>query len=96
MDAFPKMNAFTKRNIKKKNYLEYPWNFFGICSVHVGLGDRSNMEEFAASSEKYKKENINNMKICSVFSRLHCYGCFVLCAVNKMYESNHFWLKSFL
>lgn len=28
-------------------YLEYPWNFFSICSVYICLGNRSDMEQLA-------------------------------------------------
>ena len=29
-------------------YLEYPWNLLRLGSVHVSLGDRPHMEQFAA------------------------------------------------
>lgn len=33
---------------KKKvlaHYLEYPWNFSGICTVHISMSDRSDMKQ---------------------------------------------------
>lgn len=33
-------------------HLEYPWNFFGICSVHIGVSDWSDMKQFTAGGKR--------------------------------------------
>lgn len=38
-------------------YLEYPRNFLGICSVHISLSDWSDMEEFATGNYFKKDKN---------------------------------------
>ena len=35
-----------------ENDLEYPWDFFGISTVHICLSDRPHVEEFAARRRK--------------------------------------------
>lgn len=34
--------------------LEYPWNLFGVSTVHICLSDGPHMEEFAVWGEKKK------------------------------------------
>lgn len=35
-----------------ERHLEYPWDFFGICSVHIGVGYWSDMKQFTVGGRR--------------------------------------------
>lgn len=35
-----------------ERHLEYPWYFFGICSVHIGVSDWSDMKQFTVGGRR--------------------------------------------
>lgn len=35
-----------------ERHLEYPWDFFGICSVYIGVSDWSDMEQFTVGGRR--------------------------------------------
>lgn len=49
-------------------YLEYPWNFFGICAVHISVSDWSDMEQLTVGRRTEKR--LVNYNFCAFALKL--------------------------